>query len=46
MTKQLLVYGLPKGETEWYMEDLLASSCRDQADVAKVKAAASKDGWQ
>ena len=42
---ELLVYGLAKGETKRYMEDLLASHCKSPADVAAVKAAASKDGW-
>lgn len=42
---EILVYGLPHGETERYTEDLLASTCRTAADVARVKAAASADGW-
>lgn len=45
MTQEILVYGLARGETESYMEDLLATNCRDLADVEKVKAAASADGW-
>ena len=40
-----LVYGLPAGETERYMEALLASSCKTQNDVERVKAAASRDGF-
>jgi len=42
---EILIYAIPKGETERYMEDLISSRCRNMADVQKVKAAASKDGW-
>lgn len=42
---EILVYGIPKGETERYTENLLATKCRNAADIEKVKAAASKDGW-
>lgn len=45
MRAQILVYGLADGETERYMETLLAESCRTSADVEKVKAAAAKDGF-
>jgi hypothetical protein len=45
MEKQILLYGLAKGETERYMEQLLASSCRNQADIDLVISAASADGW-
>ena len=45
MSKQILVYGLPADETERYTESLLAETCRTQADIDKVKAAAGKDGW-
>lgn len=46
MTKTvLLVYGLRRGERRAYMETLLAETCRTQADVERVKAAASADGW-
>lgn len=41
----ILVYGLPKGCAERWQESLLAESCRNADDVARVKAAASKDGW-
>ena len=41
----LIVWGLPAGETEVWKETLLAETCRTDADVAAVKAAASKDGW-
>ena len=45
MNKQILVYGLGAGETERYMEALLASSCRTESDIEAVKSAASKDGF-
>lgn len=45
MNKQILLYGIPKGETERYTEDLLATTCTNQADIDKVIAVASKDGW-
>jgi hypothetical protein len=45
MKPEILVYGLPKGETETWKEDLLASNCRDLNDVEKVKQAASQAGW-
>ena len=45
LPKQILIYGLPAGETERYMESLLAESCKTEEDIEKVKAAASKDGW-
>ena len=45
MAKEILIYALPAGETERYMEDLISSHCRTAADVEKVKAAATVDGW-
>lgn len=41
----ILVYGIRKGHSERYLEDLLATNCKNAADVEKVKAAAAKDGW-
>jgi len=41
----LIVWGKPAGRTDGLSETLLAETCRTQADVAKVKAAASRDGW-
>jgi len=43
--RETLVYGLPKGETERYMEVLLATKCKTTEDIAKVKAAAAADGF-
>lgn len=45
MSPQILVYALPAGETERYTESLLASHCASEADVERVKTAASADGW-
>jgi hypothetical protein len=48
MTKEILIYGLPKGETRDYMEDLLACfQVTDKAaqNVEAVKAAASAQGF-
>ena len=42
---EILVYGLRKGATERYQEELLASSCRTLAHVELVKAAASAAGF-
>lgn len=43
--KEILIYALPKGETERYTEDLISSRCKTDKDIAAVKAAAAKDGW-
>ena len=48
MTKEILIYGLPKGETRDYMEDLLACfPVTDKAaqNVEAVKIAASAQGF-
>jgi hypothetical protein len=48
MTKEILIYGLPKGETRDYMEDLLAcfpSNANDAANIERVKDAATAQGW-
>jgi len=48
MSKEILIYGLPKGETRNYMEDLLACfPVTDKAaqNVENVKAAASAAGF-
>jgi hypothetical protein len=42
---EILLYGLRKGETEQYKEDLLATNCRNEEDVEKVKEVAAKDGF-
>ena len=45
MQGQILVYGLPQGETRDYMEQLLATNCRTLADIDAVKRAAAAQGW-
>ena len=48
MTKEILIYGLPQGETRGYMEDLLAYFPVDDnaaQNVENVKAAASAQGF-
>ena len=45
MTKETLIYALRAGDTESYQEDLIATTCKTQEDIDKVKAAASADGW-
>ena len=48
MTKEILIYGLPKGETRGYMEDLLAcfpATDKAASNVEAVKAAASAQGF-
>jgi hypothetical protein len=48
MKTEILIWGLPKGETRDYMETLLAcfpSGKNDALNVANVKAAASAEGW-
>jgi hypothetical protein len=47
-TMEILIYGLPKGETRGYMEDILANfnhGVNTQANIENVKAAASAQGW-
>lgn len=46
--KEILIYGLAQGETRDYMETLLAcfkDSANTAANIEKVKAAASAQGW-
>jgi hypothetical protein len=45
---EILIYGLPKGETRGYMEDILANfkhGVNTQTNIDNVKAAASAQGW-
>jgi hypothetical protein len=45
---EVLIYGLPKGETKDYMEDLLAcfpDTRKTAENIERVKAAASAEGW-
>jgi hypothetical protein len=46
--KEIIIYGLPRGEKRDYMEDILANfpvTDKASANIEKVKAAASADGW-
>lgn len=48
MKTEILIYGLPKGETREYMEDLLACfpvSDKAASNIEKVKAAAGAQGF-
>lgn len=41
----ILIYGIPKGETERYKEVLLYSQAKTSADVERIKARAKADGY-
>lgn len=46
--KEIIIYGLPCGESRDYMEDILAnfpSTDNAAANIEKVKAAAAAQGW-
>jgi len=46
--KEIIIYGLPQGETRDYMETLLANfkdSANTASNIERVKAAASAQGW-
>jgi hypothetical protein len=46
--KEILIYGLARGETRDYMESLLANfkdSANTASNIERVKAAASAQGW-
>jgi len=48
MQKEILIYGLAKGETQDYMEDMLACFKDDRntvSNIEKVKQAASAQGF-
>jgi hypothetical protein len=45
MEKLILLYGIPKGETERYTESLLYTQGKTMADIEHVKTIASRDGW-
>ena len=42
---EYLVYGLPKGETERYTEQLLGTDLRNQSQIQQIIDAAKRDGW-
>ena len=43
--KEILLYGLEQGESRRYMETLLASNCKNQDDIEKVKQVATAHGF-
>jgi hypothetical protein len=43
--RNLIVWGIPAGQTDALHETLLAETCRNESDVVKVMRAASRDGW-
>lgn len=43
--KEILIYALPKGETERYMESLLSTQCKTPEEIEKMKRRAAADGW-
>jgi hypothetical protein len=45
MQRLTLVYGLAKGETERYMEQLLSSECETKEQIETLKSRAAKDGF-
>jgi hypothetical protein len=42
---ETLIYGLERGETRDYMENLLSTNCKTADDIERVKAAAAAQGW-
>lgn len=42
---ELIIWGLPEGETDRLQEQVLSSHCKTARDIEKVKRAASADGW-
>ena len=43
--KEILIYGLPNGETRAYREELLSVKCQTKTDIEAVKAAATEAGY-
>lgn len=46
--REIIIYGLPCGESRKYMEDILANfpaTDKANANIEKVKAAAAAQGW-
>lgn len=42
---EILIYGLEQGQTEQYMETLLATNCKTDGDIQKVIIHAKKHGF-
>lgn len=45
MQKEIVLWGLPKGDYRPFSERILAENCKSLEDVEKVKKIASQDGW-
>lgn len=45
MKPQILVYGRAADSTEEWQEELLSTQCQTAADVERIKALASQDGF-
>jgi hypothetical protein len=43
--QETLIYALSSGDNQSWQEQLISSRCKNDADVAKVIAAATVDGW-
>ena len=43
--QETLIYALSSGDNMSWQEQLISSQCKNDADVQKVIAAASADGW-
>ena len=43
--KEILIYGLPSGESRAYCEELLSVKCQTKDDIKAVKTAASAAGY-
>ena len=43
--QETLIYALSSGDNQPWQEQLISSRCKTDADVKKVIAAASADGW-
>jgi hypothetical protein len=45
MPTEILLYGIPKDETERYTESLLSTKCKSAQDIERIKQVAAKDGF-
>jgi hypothetical protein len=45
VTKEIVIWGLPAGETDRLHESVLSTQCKTEADIENLKARAAKDGW-
>ena len=45
MRTELILWGLPKGSTDAIEEKVLCTTAKTPADIERIKAIASSDGW-